>query len=316
MYMEQSLVEILAPAYKPCRGFAEICHEMKWHPAKGHIPRGFLGATGAISDVELVLVFAEPGDPQPDEKHSAGIESALKAAGYYHTLKQDQFHKNSRYILDLCWPNLTFEKQLEKVWMTESVLCSAPVESGHVRSAVERACGERYLLRQLALFPNAVVVALGAKAQKRMRALGYDCFIAASAVAAPEGCKPHAKLSWQVIPDALAQRRRATSKPCTTADHSENTPEVAAPLDPTPKARAKPESLIGPYRVVDTSRLRANERNDPAKWSLWKLIWESSSFEELEQRAPREVLTRTNRRITWQSEARWALECGWIMKIE
>lgn len=186
----------------------------------------------------------------------------------------------------------------------------------HVRSAVERACGERYLLRQLALFPNAVVVALGAKAQKRMRALGYDCFIAASAVASPEGCKPHAKLSWQVIPHALPQRRRATSKPYSTANHSENTPEVAAPLDPTPKARAKPELLIGPYRVVDTSRLRANERNDPAKWSLWKLIWESSSFEELEQRSPREVLTRTNRRITWQSEARWALECGWIMKID
>jgi hypothetical protein len=78
--MEQRLVEILAPAYQPCNGFAEICHEMKWHPAKGYIPRGFVGATGAVSDVELVLVFAEPGDPQPDEKHSAGIESALKAA--------------------------------------------------------------------------------------------------------------------------------------------------------------------------------------------------------------------------------------------
>jgi hypothetical protein len=67
---------------------------------------------------------------------------------------------------------------------------------------------------------------------------------------------------------------------------------------------------------VDTSRLRANEKNDPAKWLLWKLIWESKSFEELEQRAPREVFTRTNRRITWQSEARWALQCGWIEKVD
>lgn len=197
--MEQSLVEILSPAYKPCRGFADTCHEMKWHPAKGHIPRGFLGATGALGNVELVLVFAEPGDPQPDEKHSAGIESALKAANFYHSNKQDQFHKNSRYILDLCWPNLPFEKQLEKVWMTESVLCSAPIESGRVRSAVERACGERYLLRQLALFPDAVVVALGAKAQKRMRALGYDRFIAASAVAAPEGNPRLWKYYWRVF---------------------------------------------------------------------------------------------------------------------
>jgi hypothetical protein len=77
--MDQRIIEILAPAYQPCRGFAQVCHEMRWHPAAGHIPRGYLGAKGDLSEVELVLVFAEPGNPLSDEKHW-GMQSALNVA--------------------------------------------------------------------------------------------------------------------------------------------------------------------------------------------------------------------------------------------
>lgn len=316
--MDHRIIEILEPAYQPCRGFSEVCHEMRWHSAAGHIPRGFLGARGELSEVELILVFAEPGDPLSDEKHS-GMQSALDAAEHYHGTARDQFHKNARHILNLCWPGLTFTEQLSKVWLTESVLCSAPVESGGVRKAVERTCGQRYLLKQLALFPDAVVVGLGLKAQNRMRALGFHRFLSASAVAPPEGNKPHARRSWVVIAEEVARRR---GKPL-TGIVTRNITNGAAIGDTSPAAnsrmsarQAKSELLVGAYRVVDTGGLRANEKNDPAKWSLWKLIWESKSFEELKQRAPREVFTRTNRRITWQSETRWALKCSWIEKVD
>lgn len=81
--------------------------------------------------------------------------------------------------------------------------------------------------------------------------------------------------------------------------------------------RAAPEVLEGPYTVLIKNRLQANEETDPAKWALWKIIWDCSSFEELAQRASDPINTsRTGRRITWRTEVRWALKHGWIAKVQ
>lgn len=313
--MDKRIIDILAPAYQPCSGFAQICHDMRWHATGGHIPRGFLGATGNLREVELVLVFAEPGDPQQGETHQ-GLDTALRAAWHYHNSARDQFHKNARYILNLCWPNLSFGEQLTKVWMTESVLCSAPVESGRVRRAVERTCGQRYLLKQLELFPDAVVAALGTKAQARMRAIGFDRFIPASAVAPPEGNKPYARQSWNAIAEAVSRRREQAPYPEPVVGKGNRNSTDASSRVQERQPVPMPSDLMGQYRVVDASRLQATAQSDPGKWSIWKNIWESGSFEELQQRSPREAFTRTNRRITWSSEARWALKRGWIEKMD
>jgi len=69
------------------------------------------------------------------------------------------------------------------------------------------------------------------------------------------------------------------------------------------------------FTVLIKDRLQANEETDPAKWALWKIIWECSTFEQLAAVAPDPVnTTRTGRRITWRSEVRWALRRGWIQK--
>jgi hypothetical protein len=79
--------------------------------------------------------------------------------------------------------------------------------------------------------------------------------------------------------------------------------------------RSTPEVLEGPYTVFVKNRLKANDENDPNKWTVWKAIWECDSFEELAARCPDPLYTsRTNRRITWRTEARWALKHGWITK--
>lgn len=81
--------------------------------------------------------------------------------------------------------------------------------------------------------------------------------------------------------------------------------------------KAKPETLEGGYIVVKMDRLKATAETDPAKWGLWKVTWSCTSFEQLEKQAPVEVFTSsTGRRITWQSEVRWALRQGWIKKVE
>jgi hypothetical protein len=97
---------------------------------------------------------------------------------------------------------------LQRVWLTESVLCSAETEGGFVSVSAARACGHSYLLAQLALFPKALVVALGSKADQRLRSLGVTDFLRAFA-AAPPGCnRREALASWECISNELHKLHR------------------------------------------------------------------------------------------------------------
>ncbi len=203
--IDARLAAIIAPAYLPCAGFTEPCRQMRYLPGAGHVPRGYLGATGSLDEVELVLVFAEPGDPQPDEQHT-GFASAYAYATEGFAKGIDQFHRNVRWILAQCWPHLSFRDQLRRVWLTESVLCSAPIESGSVPVVCERECAKRYLVPQLDLFHGRVIAALGSKAARRMQRAGVSGFIAASAAAPPGANKPGARESWTRIADAVKGR--------------------------------------------------------------------------------------------------------------
>lgn len=212
MKINPVLETLLLPAYEPCTEFHSACTHMRWKPSEGHVPRGFLGGAGTVEEVELVLVFAEPGDPHAVESHN-GLSSAYEYANFAVKSGQDEFHRNVRRILDSCWPELSFEEQMRKAWLTDSVLCSAPKECGPVPKSTERSCGQRYLIPQLRLFPDALVVALGGKAQKRLRALGFKSFLPVYSVA-PPGCRTHkkqAQASWDAIPAELARRRNNRS---------------------------------------------------------------------------------------------------------
>lgn len=183
---------------------------MRWDPKNGHIPRGFLGATGKLSDVELVLVFAEPGDPQPGDHQT--MDEALAHA--YRSFKSGNgvFHQKARAFLDLCWPGLAFDDQLKRIWVTESVLCSAERTTGPVPRQIELECGLRYLKQQLSLFPKALVVALGNKAQSRLKRLGIQQFEKAHAFGLP-GCNQKEALpSWVRVAQLLKGRSREASR--------------------------------------------------------------------------------------------------------
>jgi hypothetical protein len=200
----EPLRAILAGAY-PCPCFKSVCSSMRWAPEAGHIPRGYLGATGRPEEVELVLVVAEPGDPQPGD-HST-MEDALRHAYWAFREGPGQFHQNARFLFNLCWPSLNYDEQLRKVWVTESVLCSAKVSAGSVPGAVELACGERYLKKQIQLFPQALVVALGDKATNRMSRIGVRGFERAFALGKPGCFQRGAQPSWHRIAELLAARK-------------------------------------------------------------------------------------------------------------
>lgn len=216
MLPDAKVLKVLEAAYQPCPGFGTVCTSMRWDPAFGHVPRGFAGAFGRPEEVRLVLVTAEPGDPYGWEKYPAGpsprhiLEAACSSAFRVLETGTDAYHRNLRYILDGCFPGVTFREQFKRVWITDSVLCSAGREGGNVPVAVGRECRSRHLEAQLHMFPNAMVVALGSKAQYRLR--GWPDIIPAHSVAPPGSNRKQARASW----DHLIAQFRKTAQPGAT----------------------------------------------------------------------------------------------------
>lgn len=154
-----------------------------WEPARGLVPCAFGGALGSLEEVCLIIVTAEPGDP-PDSTGYQGtpqdmvqnsvriFREAMQNGGIERAGRPTPFHRNMRRILDAFWPTDSLDVQLRKTWTTNAVLCPAEVSGGKHLPRVERACAETYLARQLDLFPNAFVLALGGKARQRMQTAG------------------------------------------------------------------------------------------------------------------------------------------------
>ena len=205
-----ALIEVLRCAYLPCSYIDKCsgeCLKAKWRPACGHIPRGFLGATGDLEEVELVMLFAEPGRPHDDEVYGPKADPIeLLLASVQHTYKcfrdcRDPFHKNARCFLQQLYPKLSFDAQLRRVWITQSRRCSDGSKNDTV-------CAKRYLAPQIKLLRNAMVVAFGKKAQHRLQQLakrnGTNVrWLSASALSPPEANKPRAKQSWEEAIDEL-----------------------------------------------------------------------------------------------------------------
>ena len=201
------LVEALLPAYAPCPNFGS-CPEAVWDPRCGHIPRGFLGATGTLAEVEVVMLFAEPGHAHGGEGYDPALGAeGLLMAGVGHSFRSfrdgcDLFHRNARWFLSQLWPDLPFEAQLRRVWMTEGRLCSIADETGR-RS--DRLCADHYLARQLSLLPGATVVAFGGKAAQALR--GRDGWLRAYALAPPGANHRPARPSWEAAIRAVRAKR-------------------------------------------------------------------------------------------------------------
>jgi hypothetical protein len=179
---------------------------MRWDPCAGHVPRGFCGATGGINEVQLVLVNAEPGNPREGESYlTDSISSAIARSTSSLRNPIKPFHRNTRLIMELCFPGIPLDEQLRRTWRTNAVLCSAKIKCGPVPREIEDTCVQTYLLKQLELFPQeAIVAALGVKAQKRLDRYGIK------AVAAPHPtCRQStaAKMkSWQALADRVHER--------------------------------------------------------------------------------------------------------------
>jgi hypothetical protein len=137
-----------------------------------------------------------------------GFDSAYNYAYECFECGRDEYHRNIRFILDLCFPNATLEEQLRRSWITNSVLCSADVECGSVPARVIRECRQRYLMPALQLMPDALIAALGRKAEERLA--GVNRRVIRAAHPSPPGCRfKRARPSWIALAEELHERRSA-----------------------------------------------------------------------------------------------------------
>lgn len=205
-----ALIEVLREAY--CCPHFGSCKQAKFRPSVGHIPRGFLGASGDLCDVEAIFVVAEPGHPGPSETYPDGASAGQllqEAVGHTYNCYRngiDQFHRNMRWVMDQLWPG-EFDEQLRRVWITEGRLCSIDREIGAFN---DRLCAPLYLRRQLELMPSATVVLFGGKAQHRAAQVSIvsDRLVIGARALAPPGANHKAsRVSWANAIDAIVSRR-------------------------------------------------------------------------------------------------------------
>ena len=171
--MEDELLDMLVDMQK-CSNFG-VCDQAVYDPQGGHVPRGFSGATGSLDEVYLVMVFAEPGFPLPEEKFSGNPERDLEVLldPKYLRSRTNPFHANIRTFLDGVFPQFCgdFDRQLNHVWLTQSRLCSISEELGTIKRSARLMCSRKHLVEQVKLFPNAIVLLAGARREKRLERL-------------------------------------------------------------------------------------------------------------------------------------------------
>lgn len=192
------LANVLVDAYRPCQHI-RACKQAVWYPEHGHIPRGFLGATGCLSDVKVVLVFAEPGRPHSDEQYDPSqppgllLESGLQHVHRSFRDGTDVFHRNVRWFLSELFPDLGFDDQLRHAWLTEGRLCSITEEISNVK---DPRCAKHYLRQQLEMLPDATVVGFGGKAHYYLQKAGVE-HEKAYALSPPGANHKPARPSWE-----------------------------------------------------------------------------------------------------------------------
>lgn len=212
-----SLLDVLKPAFR-CEHFDGVCSgEMKWSPETGYVPRGFGGGTNP-NEVELVIITAEPSDPLKGETYKGSADEIIskqlcEVDRYLRGETRDpksRYAENIRKILNLCFPKDDIDAQLRRTWFTNAVKCSAQKVGGKVSVGIEKACAAKYLREELRCLPNAYVLALGGKAQDRLKRAGICFYGRAQHPSAYPFNKP--EKSWKAAADEFHEWLRSQGR--------------------------------------------------------------------------------------------------------
>lgn len=179
--------------------FKHLCldNRLPWDPENGYEPRWYNGP--APEQVKVLVLMAEPGAITKTEQPGPAIDHAPWIGTKELKLQQYYWLANLLYVCEFIWPQPDTEAMMDQYlagsctfWM------SLPVQeqTKPIPKVVLSYFLDTYLKRFLKLFPNAVILAAGGKAQDRLHRIEAD-FIPCSAFTRPESNKEHARESWQ-----------------------------------------------------------------------------------------------------------------------
>jgi hypothetical protein len=186
--------------------FESLCkeHGLPWDFAGGYEPRGYNGP--APERVRLLVLLAEPGAITPTE-----ARNPLTAIGHnrwiepFDTRLQEHYWRiNLRELCRHVWPENTDENMYACLGKSNTFWMSLPpaAQTREVPRAPLQYFLWTYLKRFVALFPNAIILAAGGKAQRRLKLINAD-FECCSAFTRPESNKPHARDSYRRAAEAI-----------------------------------------------------------------------------------------------------------------
>lgn len=190
--------------------FRELCisHGLHWEDV-GNEPRGYNGP--APEDVQVLYVSAEPGPVTPTERLNLipAITNAPWLDGFDLSLQEHYWRKNLEVICSSIWPENTVEQMDKHLGGMQSFWIYLP--EGATTDAIPKPVmdywRQHYAHRLFGLFPHAVVLAAGLKAQKRLDQLNIK-YISCGAVTRP-GCNfKTVKDSWPRAGNAISDLLR------------------------------------------------------------------------------------------------------------
>jgi hypothetical protein len=179
--------------------FKSLCekHGLPWDSAAGYEPRGYNGPPP--ENVRLLVLMAEPGAITQTEAQNLrpAISHDAWTKGFDLNYQEHYWRKNLQKLCHYVWPESTEDNMYEYLGKSNTFWMS--LRPGSQTSPIRREpldyFERKYLTRFLTLFPNAVILAAGGKAQERLRRVDAE-FESCSAFTKPESNKPRALDSW------------------------------------------------------------------------------------------------------------------------
>lgn len=207
-------VEVIKLQQEMChdRVFRELCetNNLPWDFKGGYEPRWYNGPPP--KDVKLLFLMAEPGAITDTERNNLlpAIQHTEWLRGY-DTRKQEHYWRDN--LCKLCgyiWPRETEENMYRYLggsctfWMS----LRPGKQNANVPLELEKYFLTTYMGRFLALFPNAVLLAAGGKAQARLKKFrrltnSGVAFETCWAFTRPACNQAAARESWHVAGEAI-----------------------------------------------------------------------------------------------------------------
>ena len=250
--------------------FRSLCtaHGLPWAPTAGYEPRWYNGPPP--ERVEVLFLMAEPGAITSTEAQNLkpAVEWQPWIGAKNLRLQETYWLENLRTLCRHVWPENTEAEMDARVGGSCTFWMSLPpgAQTDLIPSPLLHYFLDRYLPRLLALFPDAVVLAAGAKARERLRSIGVvaeSCW----AFTRPGCLQPRARESWRASGMAIARKlgrgQHAESNP-PPAPRTES-PDRAAPSLARPVGAATVEPSIPAGSILGTERITVLAPSNPRR---------------------------------------------------